>query len=179
MEFIPKPCFHLLERLCIRLTRFSAQYQRGEIMQNYKSILVAIDFSTLSDIVINRAVQIAKQTSAALSVLHVVDHIPPLGFGEEPLIAPDWMIPEHDLLEEAKKSLEQYKKKHNLENTQAIVSMGTAQNEIVRLAEKHSIDLIIMGSHGRHGVQLLLGSTANGVLHHAQCDVLAVRITKQ
>jgi universal stress protein A len=36
--------------------------------------------------------------------------------------------------------------------------------------------LIVVGSHGRHGVRLLLGSTANGILHHAKCDVLAVRI---
>ncbi|MEO1899758.1 MAG: universal stress protein, partial [Methylococcales bacterium] len=38
-------------------------------------------------------------------------------------------------------------------------------------------DLIVVGSHGRHGLALLLGSTANGVLHHAVCDVLAVRLS--
>jgi len=146
-------------------------------MDNYKNILVAIDFSSSADLVINRAVQIAQQSKAKLTLLHVIDHIPPLGFGEEPLIAPDWMIPEHDLLEEAKKSLAKFREKHKLENVEQIASMGTAQNEIVRIAKKHGIDLILLGSHGRHGVQLLLGSTANGVLHHAECDVLAVRIT--
>ena len=147
-------------------------------MDNFKKILVAIDFSSSADIVIERAVRITQQSKANIFLLHVVDHIPPLGFGEEPLITPDWMIPEHDLLEEAKKSLNKFREKHNLENIEQIVSMGTAQNEIVRIAKKHNIELIVLGSHGRHGVRLLLGSTANGVLHHAECDVLAVRITE-
>ena len=48
----------------------------------------------------------------------------------------------------------------------------------VILAEAQAInaDLIIVGSHGRHGVSLILGSTANAILHGAQCDVLAVRV---
>ena len=54
--------------------------------------------------------------------------------------------------------------------------MGSPKTEIVRVANEHKVDLIIVGSHGRHGLALLLGSTANGVLHHATCDVLAVRL---
>ena len=54
--------------------------------------------------------------------------------------------------------------------------MGAPKNVIIHQAEKLKADLIIVGSHGRHGIQLLLGSTANGVIHHAHCDVLAVRI---
>ena len=46
----------------------------------------------------------------------------------------------------------------------------------LKLAEEQSVDLIIIGSHGRHGLALLLGSTANAVLHHAKIDVLAVRV---
>ncbi|MBA6354230.1 universal stress protein, partial [Colwellia sp. BRX9-1] len=40
---------------------------------------------------------------------------------------------------------------------------------------KENVDLIITGSHGVHGLQLLLGSTCNAILHGAKCDVLAVR----
>ena len=43
-------------------------------------------------------------------------------------------------------------------------------------AHQIAADLIVVGSHGRHGIALLLGSTANGVLHGAPCDVLAVRV---
>jgi nucleotide-binding universal stress UspA family protein len=56
------------------------------------------------------------------------------------------------------------------------VELGAPQHEIVRVAKEQGVDLIVVGSHGRHGLQLLLGSTANGVLHLAACDVLAVRV---
>ena len=48
-----------------------------------------------------------------------------------------------------------------------------------RVAEEQSCDLIVVGSHGRHGLALLLGSTANDVLHGAPCDVIAVRLGKK
>lgn len=145
-------------------------------MEAYKNVLIAIDFSESADQVIDRALDIAKQSNANVSLLHVVDHLPPLGFGEEPLIAPDWMIPEQQLMEEAQKSLLNFASKHSLQNREQQVALGTPHVEVVRIAEEKNTDLIVVGSHGRHGVRLLLGSTANGILHHAKCDVLAVRI---
>ena len=58
------------------------------------------------------------------------------------------------------------------------IEFGNPRYDVVRLAEQHQADLIVVGSHGRHGIQLLLGSTANAVLHHAKCDVLAVRLSE-
>ncbi|BBI51861.1 hypothetical protein HORIV_42820 [Vreelandella olivaria] len=57
--------------------------------------------------------------------------------------------------------------------------VGMPDTEIHRFAEEHDVDLIVVGSHGRHGFALLLGSTSTGVLHGAQCDVLAVRVGKK
>jgi len=56
------------------------------------------------------------------------------------------------------------------------VELGATKQEIVRIAATQGVDLIVIGSHGRHGIGRLLGSTANAVLHGAGCDVLAVRI---
>ena len=53
---------------------------------------------------------------------------------------------------------------------------GRPESELQRAAEAKGADVIVVGSHGRHGLALLLGSTANGVLHGATCDVLAVRV---
>ena len=53
---------------------------------------------------------------------------------------------------------------------------GTPAREIRRFAEENGMDLIVLGTHGQKGVQLLLGATANSVLHGSSCDVLAVRV---
>jgi universal stress protein A len=56
------------------------------------------------------------------------------------------------------------------------LEIGGTGHTILRLAEALGIDLILVGSHGRHGLASLLGSTARTVLNGAKCDVLAVRI---
>ncbi|WP_288368232.1 universal stress protein [uncultured Alcanivorax sp.] len=56
------------------------------------------------------------------------------------------------------------------------IRFGYAAEEIVRKAKDDGADLIVLGTHGRRGIRLLLGSTADRVLHHAPCNVLAIRI---
>ncbi|PIE36321.1 MAG: universal stress protein UspA, partial [Gammaproteobacteria bacterium] len=56
------------------------------------------------------------------------------------------------------------------------VVLGRPETEIHALADTIDADLVVMGCHGRFGLALLLGSTANGVLHGTKCDVLAVRV---
>ena len=58
------------------------------------------------------------------------------------------------------------------------LGFGQPRQEIHQLASEQQCDLIVVGSHGRHGLALLLGSTANDLLHGAPCDVLAVRLKK-
>lgn len=70
-------------------------------------------------------------------------------------------------------------KKSDLQTANCIVEFGRPADEIIKKSDGLETELIIIGSHGRHGVSLLLGSTANAVLHHAKCDVLAVRISKE
>ena len=59
------------------------------------------------------------------------------------------------------------------------IVVGQPANELQTIAAEHAGDLIVVGSHGRHGLSLLLGSTSNSVLHGTHCDVLAVRVTSQ
>ncbi|MEE9491992.1 MAG: universal stress protein [Gammaproteobacteria bacterium] len=55
------------------------------------------------------------------------------------------------------------------------VQWGMPKSGIVSWAREHNTDLIIMGSHGRHGLERLLGSVSSSVLHQSPCDVLVVR----
>jgi universal stress protein A len=56
------------------------------------------------------------------------------------------------------------------------VKIGVAADEIKEMANEKNRDLIVIGTHGRSGIKLLLGSTANSVLHGVKQDVLAVRV---
>jgi universal stress protein A len=59
------------------------------------------------------------------------------------------------------------------------LAYGQPRQEIHRFARENACDLIVVGSHGRHGLALLLGSTANDLLHGAPCDTLAVSLTRK
>ena len=56
-----------------------------------------------------------------------------------------------------------------------MLESGLIKNEILRVASEYKIDLIVAGSHGKHGLALLLGSTAHAILNSAPCDMLIVR----
>ena len=81
-----------------------------------------------------------------------------------------------EMIAAAKNKLSDLAKKLGVEQDRLWVELGSPKLEITRIAEENQVDLIVVGSHGRHGFALLLGSTANGILHHAKCDVLAVRL---
>lgn len=143
-------------------------------MEPYKDILVALDLSNEARQVAERGRDLADRYNAKLSLIHVV----------EPIIVDnsyDLMISlpaelDDSLQERARTFLTKISKQLALTNVQQIVALGSTRSEIFRIAQEQSMDLIVVGTHGRHGVGLLLGSTANAILHGTPCDVHAVRI---
>jgi universal stress protein A len=81
-----------------------------------------------------------------------------------------------EFIELGRKKLAELAASLAIPEAQTWLETGSPKQEITRIAEENAVDLIVVGSHGRHGLALLLGSTANGVLHQATCDVLAVRL---
>ncbi len=143
-------------------------------MAKYKHILVAVDLTSEGEKVLEQAIELSKQNGADLSLINVVEHYAPIhdaemGFPETPEI-------EQGLSARAREHLDKIMQDHRITNAKSHIRVGAAKHEIIDLAREISADLIVIGSHGRHGLQLLLGSTANGILHLATCDVLAVRI---
>ena len=147
-------------------------------MSTYAHILVAIDFSASSDQILAKARNIAKRNKARLSVLHVVEYLPPIDYANDSLLFSDWVTEEKVILKNAKESMQTFGKKHSLENADLNVVLGVPKHEISRFIKEHKCDLVVLGSHGRHGISLLLGSTANAVLHDMPCDVLTLKIEK-
>ena len=144
-------------------------------MNNYQHILLAADFSEHGDYVAQKARYLANKYQAKLSIIHIVDNLPITDAAYGPVIPFDIDLNE-ELMNAAKRRLSELSKTLVIPDERQFLEMGSAKLEIVATAEEQHVDLIIVGSHGRHGLALLLGSTANGVLHHAKCDVLAVRI---
>lgn len=143
-------------------------------MANYRHILAAVDTSPQNTAVIDKALEVAHQNNARLTLAHVVEYTGTLYTGDIPL--PEDLDLDQRLADQAEQKLAALIGERQLEGVDHLVEIGIPKREIVRIAEQKAVDLIVIGSHGRHGLQLLLGSTANGVLHQANCDVLAVRV---
>lgn len=142
-------------------------------MAGYKHILVGLDLSEESSQVLDRAAQLANDSGATMSLAHIIE---PLTFAYGGDIPMDLSEVQEQLQTQAKEQLRKAAQNLNIPAERQHVLLGQPATEIHRLAEESSCDLIVIGSHGRHGLALLLGSTANGVLHGAGCDVLAVRV---
>ena len=144
-------------------------------MKNYTHILLAVDFFEQDDIVTQRAKALADAYQATLSIVHVVDSLPVVdtGYGVD---IPYNLDLTAELLEAAKARTGKLAEKLGVDEQHCWLETGSPKQEIIRVAEQNHVDLIVVGSHGRHGLALLLGSTADGILHHAPCDVLAVRL---
>ncbi len=142
---------------------------------SYQHILLAVDYSAHNDYVANKAKSLADIYQAKLSIIHVLDNIPmpDTNYGE---VIPLNKESNYDLLESEKIKLIDLGKRLAIDDNNQWLVWGVPNQEICACAAQEKVDLIIVGSHGRHGLALLLGSTANSVLHHAHCDVLAVRL---
>ncbi len=145
-------------------------------MKEYSHILVAVELDTPCDeIPTQKAVDLAKEFNARLTLVHAVEHMSSYGAAYGVAAGADI---EEMLLENAKQAMIKLGQKVSVPEGQQVIKVGPAKVIILEEAERLGVDLIVVGSHGRHGVRLLLGSTANAVLHGAKCDVLAVRIKK-
>lgn len=137
----------------------------------YKHILFATDLTEETGYIINKVKAIRSSTNARLSLVHVVEPMP--GYSYAYLGIEDI---EGQLIEEARTALQKLGQDLNVDKKDQWVEVGPTKTKIQAVASQIGADLIIVGSHGRHGLSLLLGSTANAVLHGAKCDVLVVRL---
>jgi len=144
-------------------------------MTHYQNILLAVDFSDQGHYVGQKAKSLAQLFSAQLHIVHVLDNIPMPDTPYGTVIALDEDAPD-DLLQAEKDKLIQISDQLDIAAARRWLIWGEPQQEIIRLAEQEHIDLMVVGSHGRHGLAVLMGSTAKEVLYHAQCDVLAVHL---
>lgn len=142
-------------------------------MPEYSQVVAAIDLSEESPRVIQRAIRLVGCDLERLHLIHACEH-PITGYGE--LTGKNHMVTEVQIRQLAYPALEAIAREFEIPHKNLHIEFGPAADVIHKTAEALEADLIVIGSHGKKGLELLLGSTANSVIHGASCDVLTVRI---
>ena len=141
----------------------------------YCNILVAVDTTDEADQVLSAAKEMMVSKTTTISIIHVMKPITDF-YVDLYLSLGDPSEFQLKAVERATDWLTKLASRHGINADRVEVIIGTPATEIRRLAEKTGVDLIVLGTHGQHGLGLMLGSTANAVLHGVPCNVLTVRV---
>ncbi len=145
-----------------------------------KKILFATDFSEGSSHALPYAVDMAKHYGAKLYFVHVVYDVAKTAGWYVPHVSIDEIY--SDIERSAKAELEKtfIDEMRGLKDIERMVLKGIPYEEITKFAGDNNIDLIVLGTHGRKGIdRMLFGSTAEQVVRNAPCPVLSVRLPKR
>lgn len=149
-------------------------------MPNYQRILVAIDLTDEAPQVLAKAAELARNHGATVSVLTVIRPINYAYAGlDAGFIAKEMVGFQEQAEQSARQKLAALADAAEIDTAAIDVIFGVPSETIRSQAASSNADLIVVGTHGRHGLGRLLGSTANGVLHGTPCDVLAVRVSTE
>lgn len=146
-------------------------------MKSFDKILTAIDFSENSDYAFDYALTLAKQFNAELTILHVINEPVDLRGFYVPHISFEQL--EKEIEESANKMMEKFRAARlgDFTNYKTSIVTGVPYEEIIKNAKDSGTSLIVLGTHGRTGLDhLLFGSTAERVVRGADCPVLTIRL---
>lgn len=139
-------------------------------------ILHPTDFSEHSKKATEYAHALAKQFGASVVMMYVVDNSSNVPGG--------WYVP-HISMDEIYKDMEQsaakklekccYETFRDIEKVERVVVKGVPTVEIIKYADENGVDMIVMGSESKKGMDVVFGSTAERVIRKAGCPVLCVK----
>ncbi|MEM7348405.1 MAG: universal stress protein [Chloroflexota bacterium] len=145
---------------------------------SYNHILIPLDGSELAETALDEAVSLATACGAAITLIHVIlnpaDHVIGLDTQHPIYLDQQWAsqkAPGQDYLNNIRRRIATDGLTIN-----TAVELGAAAQTIIDYAEQHPVDLIVMATHGRSGLQqFVLGGTAGRVMRRANVSVLLVR----
>jgi nucleotide-binding universal stress UspA family protein len=146
----------------------------------YKHILVAVDGSDTSNLALQESIKLAKGQQAALRLVHVVDETPMYMTMDAAYALADFQKAMREAGEKVLATSAATARQAGVEvDTKFIVLQAVAQricDAIIEEAKRWPADLIVIGTHGRHGFNhFLLGSVAEGVIRLAANPLLVIR----
>ncbi len=143
-----------------------------------KKILFPTDFLEGSSDALPYAIDLAKRYGAKLYIVHVIQDVTQATGWYVPHVSVDELY--KDMEESARKELDRIfaEELRGFKDYENLIIRGTPAHEILDFCEKNDINLIVMGTHGRKGLdRLIFGSTAEKVVKNARCPVLTVRVS--
>lgn len=170
-------------------TRFLVAWKARNVIQKYmKNILVAIDFSNATDAVIHQIGKLACPNDSIIHLLHIVE--PSICYEVSGVLPDEVPVPVMDQTEEnevisiaknhLKKTAEKLSQLTDATIVQAVEDEFEISEAVINYAEKHHIDMIVVGKHN-HGFlsTVFLGSVASSVMRKSPVPVLVVPVTKE
>jgi universal stress protein A len=144
-------------------------------MSHYKRILVAVDLNPDADLIlIKRAQELALSNSAEIFLVHCIE---PLNSYGNSYAYPMMGNVESQISDEHRKQLTEEAHKLGIPTDNLALAFGFPAKVVAEQAKKLKADLIVVGSHSRHGLALLFSSnTADHITKHAPCDLLALHL---
>ena len=143
----------------------------------FKKILFATDFSEGSDFAFKAALSLARKYDSKLTIIHIINEPVDLRGFYVPHISFDKL--EEEIEQGAEKLMEKFCRQHikDFENYESHVLPGIPYDEIIKKAQEFNADLIVLGTHGRTGLDhVLFGSTAEKVVRKSPIPVMTIRI---
>ncbi|PSQ95816.1 MAG: universal stress protein [Bacteroidetes bacterium SW_9_63_38] len=142
---------------------------------NVDNVLIPTDFSACADHALTHALEVADRFGARLHILHVVNELDPDWYGISD--AQERAVKLRDQIrEEARDRLEELAPDRELDTTVSLQLSFDVADTIYEYVDERDIDLVVMGTHGRQGLdRLLLGNVAHKIIRHLPCPVMTVR----
>lgn len=142
----------------------------------YKRLLVAIDLGEQSTPIAMKAVGMAATQNAEIHLLHIIEPLS-LALGSDLPLNTSSL--QDEISQQSQEDITALAESAGIPINNCHISTGRPDKAIPEIAEQIDADLIIIGSHARWGLDLLLGTTTDGVVHAASCDVLAIRVDRE
>ncbi len=147
-----------------------------------KKILCPLDFSDFSVRALKTSVELADKFKAKIILCHIVNEIPNMNTAYDAIDYQPQLQNIQEFVQEMQvvstNQLDELAKKYGKSVPyEKKVATGMPADEIVQMAKEEKIDLIVLTTHGRTGLsRIFMGSVAEGVIRHAPCPVLSIRI---